>query len=87
MFTSVKFSFKTIFYILYPQYCVETGKTAEKRFVGHRNTIVQGCLEHTNLSVGQNFREPGHSVADLFFTPIERIYSRNVFVGKLERDI
>ena len=65
-----------------PQYCGETGKTAEERFVGHRNTIVQACHDHTNLPVGQHFREPGHSVSDFVFTPIERIYSRNVFVRK-----
>ena len=66
-----------------PQYCGETGKTAEERFVGHRNTIVQGCHEHTNLPVGQHFRGAGHSASDFVFTPVERIFSRNVFVRKV----
>ena len=65
-----------------PQYCGETGKTAEERFVGHRNTIVQGCHENTSLPVGQHFREGGHSLSDFVFTPVERIFSRNVFVRK-----
>ena len=51
--------------------------------MGHRNTIVQGCHEHTNLPVGQHFRGSGHSVSDFVFTPVERIFSRNVFVRKV----
>ena len=65
-----------------PQYCGETGKTAEERFVGHRNTIVQACHDQTNLPVGQHFREAGHSISDFVFTPVERIFSKNVFVRK-----
>ena len=65
-----------------PQYCGETGKTAEERFVGHRNSIVQACQEQTNLPVGQHFRDVGHSVSDLVFTPVEKIFSKNVFVRR-----
>ena len=66
-----------------PQYCGETGQTAEERFCGHRNTIVQQCHENTTLAVGQHFRLPGHSVSDLVFTPVEKIFSNNVFVRKV----
>ena len=45
-----------------PQYCGETGKSAEERFVGHRNSVVQLCQEGTNLPVGHHFRGVGHSV-------------------------
>ena len=65
-----------------PQYCGETGKSAEDRFVGHWNTIVQVCHDSTNLPVGRHFREAGHSLADFVFTPVERILSRNVFVRR-----
>ena len=65
-----------------PQYCGETGKTAEERFVGHRNSIVQSCHDHTNLPIGQHFRGAGHCVADFIFTPVEKIFSKNVFVRK-----
>ena len=66
-----------------PQYCGETGKTAEERFCGHRNTITQQCRNNTNLPVGEHFRLPGHSVSDLVFTPVEKIHSDNVFVIKV----
>ena len=66
-----------------PQYCGETGQTAEERFCGHRNTIVQQCHENTTVAVGQHFRLPGHSVSDLVFTPVEKIFSSNVFVRKV----
>ena len=36
------------------QYCGETGKTAEARFVGHKNSIVQQCNEGTSLPVFSN---------------------------------
>ena len=63
-----------------PQYCGETGKTAEERLVGHRNTIVQVCHDNTNLPVGRHFRAAGLSLADFVFTPVERKISPNVFV-------
>ena len=65
-----------------PQYCGETGKSAEERFVGHRNTIVQACHEGTSLPVGEHFRLAGHSVSDFVFMPVEKIYSTNIFVRK-----
>ena len=64
-----------------PQYCGESGKTAEERFVGHRNSIVQACQATTTLPVGEHFRSAGHSVADFAFTPIEKIFG-GVFVRK-----
>ena len=33
-----------------PQYCGETGQTAEDRFCGYRNSIVQLCHETTSLT-------------------------------------
>ena len=65
-----------------PQYVGETGCTAEERFVGHRNSIVQAYHQGTSLPVGQHFQQAGHSVSDFVFTPVERIYSDNVFVRK-----
>ena len=65
-----------------PQYAGETGCTAEERFVGHRNTIVQACHQGTSLPVGQHFQQPGHYVSDFVFTPVEKIYSNNIFVRK-----
>ena len=39
-----------------PQYCGETGQSAEDRFCGHRNTVIQDCYENTTLPVGEHFR-------------------------------
>ena len=64
------------------QYCGETGKTAEIRFVGHKNTIVQQCHTGTSPPVGDHFQSAGHTVADFVFTPVEQISSNNVFVRK-----
>ena len=66
----------------HPQYCGETGKSAEERFTSHRNTITQLCHTNTTLPVGEHFRLPGHSVSDMVFMPVERIFSSNVFVRK-----
>ena len=64
------------------QYLGETSKTAEKRFVGHLNTIVQQCNFNTKTPVGQHFRTGAHSHSDVRFTPIEKIYTRDPFVRK-----
>ena len=66
-----------------PQYCGETGQTAEKRFRGHRDSIVQPCHAGTSLPVGEHFQLPGHSLANFVFTPVERINSKNIFVRKV----
>ena len=63
-------------------YIGETSKTAETRFVGHLNTILQDCHSNTKTPVGQHFRSPGHSHTDIQVTPIEKIKSRNHFVRK-----
>ena len=63
-------------------YIGETSKTAEKRFVGHLNTILQDCHENTNTPVGQHFRSPGHSHTDIQVTPFEKMKTRNPFVRK-----
>ena len=65
-----------------PQYCGETGKTAEERFVGHRNTIVQLCHQGSPLPVSEHFQGPGHSISDFRFTPVEKIDSKSIFVRK-----
>ena len=65
------------------QYAGETGHTAEERFVGHKNTVVQAYHQGTEIAVGQHFQSIGHSVADLVFTPVEQIFSSNVFVRKV----
>ena len=48
--------------------------------MGHRNT--KPNHDQTSLPVGQHFREAGHSISDFVFTPVERIFSKNVFVRK-----
>ena len=63
-------------------YLGETSKTAEARFVGHLNTILQDCHKNTNTPVGQHFRSASHSHSDIEVTPFEKIYSRNPFVRK-----
>ena len=60
-----------------PQYVGETGLSAEKRFVGHRNSVVQACHQGTSLPVGEHFQQQGHSVTDFVFTPVEKIYSNS----------
>ena len=65
------------------QYAGETGTSAEERFVRHRNTVVQSCYQGTELTVGQHFQSSGHSVSDLVFTPVEQIFSKNIFVRKV----
>ena len=65
-----------------PQYCGETGKSAEERFCGHRNSIIQACQDNTTLPVGEHFRGVRHCLPDFVFTPVEKITSRNVFVRK-----
>ena len=76
--------------VLYELHCLrdskpylgETSKTAEARFVGHLNTILQECHINTNTPVGQHFRSPGHSHTDIQVTAFEKIKSRNPFVRK-----
>jgi hypothetical protein len=70
-----------------PQYCGETGQSAEERFCGHRNSVVQACHENTNLPVGEHFRGAGHSISDFVFTPVEKIQSKNVFVRKVREKL
>jgi hypothetical protein len=55
-----------------PQYCGETGQSAEERFCGHRNTIIQACHQKTNLPVGSQFQGVGHghTISDFVFTPL-----------------
>ena len=64
------------------QYLGQTSKTAEERFVGHVNTVVQQCHQNTKTPVGQHFRSGPHSPADIQFTPFEKVYSRDPFVRR-----
>ena len=64
------------------QYVGETGQTGEQRCSEHRNTVVQDCHQGTTKPVGEHFQGRGHSVSDMRFTPIEKIYSSNIFVRK-----
>ena len=64
------------------QYVGETGKSAEVRCSQHRDTIVQNCHLNTSKPVGEHFRGPGHSISNMVFTPVEKIFSENVFVRK-----
>ena len=70
-----------------PQYCGETGQSAEERFCGHRNTILQACHQGTNLPVGSHFQGVGHNISDFVFTPVERIQSSSVFVRKVREKL
>ena len=62
-----------------PQYCGQSGKSCEVRFVGHRDSVIQTCHDHTTLPVEEHFRGAGHSLSDLVFTPVEQVHG-NVFV-------
>ena len=70
-----------------PQYCGETGQSAEERFCGNRKSVVQSCQEHTSLSVGEHFRGAGHSVSDFVFIPVEKIMSTNIYVRKVREKL
>lgn len=63
------------------QYCGETSKTGEDRFIGHRNSIINNSDRGLLLPVGEHFRRDGHSVADLVFRPVEKIFGGD-FVRK-----
>ena len=63
-------------------YLGQSSKTAEERFVGHKNTVVQQCNINTKTPVGKHFREGAHSHADIQFTPFEKVYSRDPFVRR-----
>ena len=63
-------------------YIGQTSKTAEKRTIGHLNTILQDCHASTRTPVGQHFCSPGHNHTDLQVTPFQKIYSWNPFVRK-----
>ena len=65
-----------------PQYGGETGQEAVKRFTEHHASVTNNCQLNTVKPVGQHFRLPGHSVSDISFVPVEKIYSNNVFVRK-----
>ena len=47
--------------------------------MGHRDSVIQACHDHTTLPVGEHFRGAGHSLSDLVFTPVEKLHG-NVFV-------
>ena len=68
-----------------PQYCGETGQSAEDRFCGHRNSVIHGCYENTTLPVGEHFRGVGHNSSNFVFTPVEKIISKNILSGKQEK--
>ena len=63
-------------------YAGETGQTAEERCSQHRNTVVQLCHQGTDKPVGAHFQGVGHSVSDMRFTPVEKVFSNNIFVRK-----
>ena len=58
-------------------YVGETSRTAEARFVGYLNIILQDCHTNTNTPVGRHFHSVGHSHSDIQVTSFEKIKSRN----------
>ena len=68
---------------VHPQYVGETGNSAKRRCAGHISSIVNSSQEDTTLPVGVHFRLPGHSHADMNFTPSEKIVSKDPFVRKV----
>ena len=60
------------------EYSPQTMKTLNK----HLNFGMIFTHINTTLPVGEHFRLPGHSVSDMVFMPVERIFSSNVFVRK-----
>ena len=63
-------------------YAGGTGKTAEERCSQHRNTVVQHCHQGTDKPVGKHFQGAGHSISDMSFTLVEKVFSNNIFVRK-----
>ena len=63
-------------------YARETGQTAEERCSQHRNTVVQHCHQGTDKPVGKHFQGAGHSISDMRFTLVEKVFSNNIFVRK-----
>ena len=62
------------------QYVGETGRTIEKRFVGHLDSVRNNTESTT--SVGEHFREQQHSVQDMRGVGFERIRSSDIWVRK-----
>ena len=73
---------------VHPQYVGETEKTAKWRCARHIGTATnstnpsQADTTHT-LPVGVHFRLHGHSHADLQFTPIEKVQSKDPQVRRI----
>ena len=44
--------------------------------------MVQFCHQGTEIPVGEHFQGVGHAVSDMAFTPVEKIFSTNIFVRK-----
>ena len=63
------------------QYCGETKRTAEDRFTGHRDSVINNSERGASLPIGEHFRRGGHSVSDLVFCPVEKIFGGH-FVRK-----
>lgn len=60
------------------QYVGETGQTVRKRFYGHRHAV----RNNVDTLVARHFRSPGHSLADLRVTVIERVRVNDVDIRR-----
>ena len=56
------------------QYIGETDRKIRERFREHRGYVM---AKMENKSTGQHFNEPGHSVSDMTFTVIEKIFNKD----------
>lgn len=56
------------------EYIGQTTQKVSERFRGHYNDIVN---KRTNKVVAEHFNSRGHSLSDLVFTPIEKLYRMN----------
>lgn len=61
------------------QYVGESDRTLQERFSEHRGYVNN---RHLNKATGEHFNLPGHSVADMKVTILEKIYSQDEMIRK-----
>ena len=63
-----------------PQYVGCTERLGKVRFSEHVGSATQPSQATTTKPVGEHFRLPGHSHADMVFLPIEQVRVKDRFV-------
>ena len=75
---------KNVIYLISCQHCLqqyvgETHRPAKERFGNHRGYVNRKELEK---ATGQHFNLPGHSISDIKFQIIEKVYNKDPFYRK-----